>query len=120
MQQDMMDGFLVPAAKIATIEEVPPLCSLSKVKTFPHATSHAKKAALVGTQGIQMPLTRNKGFALEFSTLQASLTERLQPTVPIHKILFESEETLSFCKELTMVTTKSTSQSLKSLVRLSF
>ena len=116
----MMDGFLVPATKIAAIGEVPPLCSLSKVKTFPHATSHAKNATLVGTQGIQMPLTGNKGFALGFSTLQASLREKLQPTGPIHEILSKSEETLSFCKELRMVTAKSTSQSLKSLVRLSF
>ena len=56
-----------------------------------------------------MPLMGNKGVALGFNTLLASLTEKLQSAGPFQEILFESEETLSFCRELRRAKTKSTS-----------
>ena len=67
-----------------------------------------------------MPLMGNKGVTLGFSTLKTSLIEKLPPIEPFHEILSKSEETLSFCRELRRVTSKSISQSLKSLEILNF
>ena len=67
-----------------------------------------------------MPFMGNREVPLELSTLTTSLTEKEHPIGPFQEILAGSEETFSFCRELRRATTRITSQSLKSLYRLSF
>ena len=67
-----------------------------------------------------MPFMGNGGVLLGLSTLTALLTEKEHPIGPFQEILFGSKETLSFCRELRRAIARITSQSLKSLYRLSF